>query len=177
MFHIFLWTDMILGKYIVKMAIILEKAKYFIIHAGKRSALSKHWWNECDWSRLQLPVVMKRGLAEPPPPTPYSGSHLVSLCRYATLHPGQPSPDRPSQPTQSLGRRSTSSKRLQAAGLVWGPTFCRQAPASPTNNHKEPCVLGGRGEVRRNRRSIHKNTLPPVRLDAAYRERSCADSD
>lgn len=33
---------MILGKYIVKMAIILEKAKYFIIHAGKRSALSKH---------------------------------------------------------------------------------------------------------------------------------------
>lgn len=37
----------------------------------------------------------------------------------------------PSQPTQSVGPRSISSKRLQTAGPVRGPTFCRQAHSSP----------------------------------------------
>lgn len=132
-----------------------------------------------DYERWAWNLARMLGRTPPVLPSefPRSVSHSLSLCgRQPAPGPG-PAQLGPSQPTQSLGPRSISSKRLQTAGLVRAPTFCRQAHSSPTNNHKEPSVLGGRGEVRRNRRSIHKNTLPSARLEAAYRELGSASSD
>lgn len=69
---------------------------------------------------------------------------LPSLCG------GQPAAS-PAQPGP------VSSKCLQTSSLVCGPTFCCQPPLMEPNKE-----LSVQGKLRRNRRSIHKNTLPPA---------------
>lgn len=68
-----------------------------------------------------------------PPPSRVSLLRLSFTVSVRTPTCSGPGPAQlgPSQPTQSVGPRSISSKRLQTAGLVRGPTFCRQAHSSP----------------------------------------------
>lgn len=121
------------------------------------------------------------GRTSPPPilPSefPCSVSHSLSLCgRQPAPGPALPNSGRANQPRASaLAPFPVSACRLLA--LSEGQLSAVRPTLPPTNNHKEPSVLGGRGEVRRNRRSIHKNTLPSVCLYAAYRELGSAFSD
>lgn len=110
------------------------------------------------WLGKRRTSDLARRLSKSAPTHPICFSLTVSV-QTSTCSWPSPAQLMPSQPTQGLGPCSISSKRLQTAGLVWGPTFCRQARSPPTSSHKEPTVLAGRGEVRRNRHSIHKNTL------------------
>ena len=122
---------------------------------GPETELSKNPW---------------QNLPRPPPEFPCSDSHSPSLCRRQPA-PGLalPSSGRANQPRASaLAPFPVSACRLLA--LSEGQLSAVRPTLPPANSHKEPSVLGGRGEVRRNRRSIHKNTLLSVRLEAAYRE-------
>lgn len=118
------------------------------------------------WDRARI-----LGRTNPPPPEfPCSDSHSPSLCgRQPAPGLALPNSGRANQPRASaLAPFPVSACRLLA--LSEGQLSAVRPTLPPANSHKEPSVLGGRGEVRRNRRSIHKNTLLSVRLEAAYRE-------
>lgn len=107
-----------------------------------------------------------------PPPSRVSLLRLsfTALCgRQPAPGLALPNSGRANQPRASaLAPFPVSACRLLA--LSEGQLSAVRPTLPPANSHKEPSVLGGRGEVRRNRRSIHKNTLLSVRLEAAYRE-------